>query len=200
MAERTRRSGSESSEKGVELIPNEVNLSGEKKFRLSLVPSIGDAIGLYGFICPILKMLPYDLYFRTEIEGSELILESDRHYFDDVYHLSSKVTADTMQRDNSDYMASLTGSRGYPVDLGTTYRNRKQLQDAGFFRRRAVKAFMSRYAKSAIVKNSFDCDLKWEKAEEGGAVLVMTSSSEGDFRRLEKRLIQQFSPQEMRSG
>ena len=58
---------------------------GEKKFHVKHVPSVGDAIGLYGFICPILKMLPYDVYLRVEIGGSGLVLETEKHYFDDLY-------------------------------------------------------------------------------------------------------------------
>jgi hypothetical protein len=51
----------------------------EKKFCLPTPPSVGEAIDLYGFLCPILKMLPYDVYLRVEIEGTPVILEWTNH-------------------------------------------------------------------------------------------------------------------------
>lgn len=169
----------------------------EKKFRLKRNPTVGDAIGLYGFICPILKMLPYDVYLRVEVSDSGLILESEKHYFDDMYSLSPKASANTPQEMGEDYVASLTGSRGYPIDSGSIYKTRKQLLDNGFCRKKAINTFMSRYSKSPILKNSFDSDVKWERDQAGDTILVMTSSSEGDFKRIEKRLFQQFEMDEL---
>jgi len=165
---------------------------GERKLRLKKTPTVGDAIALYGFICPILKMLPYDVYLRVEIERMGLILESDRHYFDDSYILSVKSGAVVVEDLGADYLSSLDGSRSYPIDSGSHLKSRRQLEEAGFLRKRAVNGFMSRYSKPSLIKNAFDSDIKWERAGDGGALLVMTSSSEGDYRRLEKRLLQQF--------
>ena len=91
----------------------------ERKLRLKKVPSVGDAIELYGFLCPILKMLPYDVYLRVEIEDSGLILETDRHYFDDVFNLSPKSGPRPVTDTDPEYFGSLTGSRGYPIDAGS---------------------------------------------------------------------------------
>lgn len=88
---------------------------------------------------------------------------------------------------------SLTGSRSYPIDAGSGQKNREQLPGAGLLRKKAVSAFMSRYAKSAILGNACDSDIKWESGGDGGAVLVLTSNSEGDFKRLTRRLTQQFA-------
>ena len=170
---------------------------GEKKFHVRHVPSVGDAIGLYGFICPILKMLPYDVYLRVEIGGSGLVLETEKHYFDDMYALSRETGGQQLEETDADYIASLSGSRGYPIDYGSLYKSRKQLHDAGFYRKRAATAFMSRYSKSTILKNSFDSDIKWGADAKGRMILVMTSSSEGDFKRLERRLLQQFDLEEI---
>jgi hypothetical protein len=164
----------------------------ERKLRLKKVPSVGDAIELYGFLCPILKMLPYDVYLRVEIEDSGLILETDRHYFDDVFNLSPKSGPRPVTDTDPEYIGSLTGSRGYPIDAGSLHRSRDQLQDAGLLRKRAVCAFMSRYAKSAILRNAFDSDIKWEADGEGKAALVLTSDNEGDYKRLGRRLESQF--------
>lgn len=165
----------------------------ERKFQLEKVPRVNDALELYGFLCPILKMLPYDVYLRVEIEDTGLLLETDRHYFDDLYHLSPKSGPRKAPEFDSEYLSSLTGSRGYPIDAGSPHRSRQQLQDAGMLRKKAVRAFMSRYAKSAILKNAFDSDIKWEAHPSGGAVLVLTSDNEGDFKRLGKRLASQFA-------
>jgi hypothetical protein len=165
----------------------------EKKFRLKTLPTVGDAIDLYGFICPILKMLPYDVYLRAEIEGTGLILETDKHYFDDLFNLSPKTGPRLTEDIGSDFVASLTGSRSYPIDSGSSYKHKAQLQEAGLLRKKAVCAFLSRYSKSSILRNAFDSDIKWERDGEGGAVLVLTSDSEGDFKRLSKRLMQQFA-------
>lgn len=164
----------------------------ERKLRLEKVPSVNDAIELYGFLCPILKMLPYDVYLRVEVEDTGLILETDRHYFDDVYHLSHKSGPRGASEIETDYVSSLSGSRGYPIDAGSLHRSREQLQDAGMLRKKATCAFMSRYAKSAILKNTFDSDIKWEADGSGGAALVLTSNSEGDYKRLGKRVASQF--------
>lgn len=172
-------------------------MMGERKFRLKRIPTVGDAISLYGFICPIIKMLPYDVYLRVEVDGLGLILETDRHYFDDVYNLSPKSGAVVVEEVGLDYISSLNGSRSYPIDAGSHLKSRRQLEEAGFMRRRASCAFMSRYSKPSVLKNAFDSDIKWETSREGGALLVMTSSSEGDFRRLEKRLQQQFVTDEV---
>ena len=165
----------------------------EKKFRLPTPPSVGEAIDLYGFLCPIMKMLPYDVYLRVEIEGTPVILETEKHYFDDLYNLSPKHGPRPLAETGADYLMSLTGSRSYPIDAGSGQKNRKQLRDAGLLRKKAVSAFMSRYAKSAILGNAFDSDIKWESSGDGTAVLVLTSNSEGDFKRLTRRLTQQFA-------
>jgi hypothetical protein len=171
----------------------------EVKFRLRRAPRVRDAIDLYGFICPILKMLPYDVYLRVEVGDTGLILETDKHYFDDIYNLSSRTGPTAFEAMGTDYMASVSGSRSYPIDAGSMYKSKGQLEDDGFLRKVAKNAFMSRYSKSAIlIKNSFDSDIKWECVEDGGAILVMTSTSEGDYRRLEKRLVQQFLMDEVR--
>jgi hypothetical protein len=165
----------------------------EKRFRLKKVPSVSDAIGLYGFLCPILKMLPYDVYLRVEIEDTGLILETEKHYFDDMYNLSPKTGPRRASDTDTDYVSSLSGSRSYLIDAGSLYRGRSQLQESGMMRKKAIIAFMSRYSKSAILRNAFDSDIKWEADAEGGALLVMTSNNEGDFKRLEKRLVSQFA-------
>jgi hypothetical protein len=164
----------------------------ERRFRLQKVPSVSDAIELFGFLCPILKMLPFDVYLRVDVEDTGLILETERHYFDDLYNLSPKTKPGIVTDIDSEYVASLTGSRGYPIDSGSLHKSRDQLQDADMLRKRAVNAFMSRYAKGAILKSAFDSDVKWEADDSGGASLVLTSNSEGDFRRLEKRIASQF--------
>ncbi|MGA7982655.1 MAG: hypothetical protein WCA32_20840 [Chromatiaceae bacterium] len=171
----------------------------EAKFRLKKAPKVRDAIELYGFICPILKMLPFDVYLRVEIADTGLILETEKHYFDDIYNLSSKTGSAVFDEMGTDYVSSVTGSRSYPIDAGSMYKSKKQLEDDGFLRKIAKNVFMSRYSKSTVfMKNSFDSDIKWEDDEDGGAILVMTSSSEGDYRRLEKRLVQQFLMDEVR--
>jgi hypothetical protein len=164
----------------------------ERRLHLTKTPTTRDAVALYGFLCPILKMLPYDVYLRVEIDHTGLILETEKHYFDDLYNLSPKVGPSSFAPSGSDYLASLTGSRSYPIDAGSIYRDRRQLEEAGFLRKRAVKAFMSRYSKSSILKNAFDSDIKWEQGGDGDTLLVLTSSSEGDFKRLEKRILQQL--------
>ena len=169
----------------------------EKKFLLHKTPTVGDAIDLYGFICPSLKMLPYDVYLRLEVADSGLILESEKHYFDNVYNLSQKRGPNAWEEIGPDYVASLTGSRGYPIDAEGLLKSRQQLKDAGLLRKRAVNAFMSRYSKSPILRNSFDSDLRWEQNNYGDMILILTSSSEGDFKRLEKRLLQQFEMEEL---
>ena len=168
----------------------------ERKLHLRKTPTAREALALYGFLCPILKMLPYDVYLRVEIDDTGLILETEKHYFDDMYNLSPKVGPSSFPATGTDYVASLTGSRSYPIDAGSIYRDRKQLEEAGFLRKRAVKAFMSRYSKSSILKNAFDSDIKWEQDGTGETLMVLTSSSEGDFKRLEKRLFQQFNLEE----
>jgi len=165
----------------------------EKRLRLKKVPSVNDAIGLYGFLCPILKMLPYDVYLRVEIEGTGLILETERHHFDDLYNLSPKTGPVQTAETDSEYLTSLTGSRSYPIDAGSIYRSRNQLQESGMLSKKAISAFMSRYSKSPMLRNAFDSDIKWEADGNGGAVLVMSSNNEGDFKRLGKRLEQQFA-------
>lgn len=171
-------------------------MMGERKVRLKKTPTVGDAVSLYGFICPIIKMLPYDVYLRAEIDGLGLILETDRHYFDDTYNLSPKPGAVVVEEVGLDYISSLNGSRSYPIDSGSHIKSRRQLEEAGFMRRRATRAFLSRYSKPSVLRNAFDSDIKWEGDRDGGALLVLTSSSEGDFRRLEKRIQQQFAVEE----
>jgi hypothetical protein len=170
----------------------------EVKFRLKKPPKVRDAIELYGFICPILKLLPYDIYLRVEIADTGLILETDKHYFDDMYNLSSRTGFNLFEETGSDYVSSVTGYLSYPIDAGSIYKSKKQLEDDGLLGKVAKNAFMSRYSQTAILKNSFDSDIKWEADPDGDAILVMTSSSEGDYRRLEKRLIQQFLMDEVR--
>ena len=165
----------------------------EQKFHLQKVPSVNDALELYGFLCPILKMLPYDVYLRVQVENTGLVLETDRHYFDDHFNLMKKSGPRPVPEFDSEYVTSLSGSRGYPVDAGSHHRSKQQLQDEGMLRRKAVTAFMSRYAAGAILKSAFNSDIKWEADAGGGAILVLTSDNRGDFKRLGERIADQFS-------
>lgn len=170
----------------------------EKRYVLRRTPVVRDAIALYGFICPIVKMLPYDVYLRVDLGDTGLILETEKHYFDDSYYLSPKAGPATSPDADEEYVASLTGSRSYPVDAGSMLRSRKQLEESGYLRKPAVRCFMSRYSKSAIIRSTFDSDVRWEGTSEGLTVLIVSSSSEGDLKRLVKRLRAQFDMEEVR--
>jgi hypothetical protein len=164
----------------------------EQKFHLDSVPSVNDALELYGFLCPILKMLPYDVYLRVDIQNTGLLLETDRHYFDDTYKLTPRGGPGRVTELDSEYVASISGSRGYPVDAGSLHRSRQQLREEGMLRKKAVRAFMSRYANSAILKSAFNSDIKWEVDAGESTILVLTSDNGGDFKRLGKRIASQF--------
>jgi hypothetical protein len=165
----------------------------EASCRLKVAPTVRDAIQLYGFVCPVLQLLPFDSYLRVEIADTGLILETDRHFRRDSYQLSPKAGSAVFVDIETDYISSGGGSEGYSFHSGSMHKTMKQLEDEGFAGEIAKTALIACYSqRSPVMRTAFDNEIRWATDEGGGTVLSLLSSTEGGYRRLEKQLMQQF--------
>lgn len=165
----------------------------EASFRLSAAPTVRDALQLYALVCPVLQLLPFDSYLRVEIADTGLILETHRHFRRDSYQLSPKAGSAVFVDIETDYISSGGGSESHSSHSGSMHKNAKQLENEGFATEIAENALIACYSqRSPVIRTAFDNEIRWASAEGGGAVVSLLSSTEGGYRRLEKRFMQQL--------
>jgi hypothetical protein len=164
----------------------------EASFRLQGAPTVRDAIQLYGFVCPVLQLLPFDCYLRVEIADTGLILETHKHFRQDSYQLSPKAGSAVFVDIETDYISSGTGYGSHSFHSGSMHKTMQQLEAEGFAGEIAENALVACYSqRSPVIRNAFDNEIRWV-CDAGGAALALICSTEGGCRRLERRLMRQF--------